>query len=38
MTKDCPSIEVNGQFLEIVEKFFYLGDKVRAKGEQLTVL
>ena len=28
MGKDCPGIKLNGQSLEILEKFCYLGDTV----------
>ena len=29
---DCSGAELNGQSLEIVEKFYYLGDTMRARG------
>ena len=31
-TEDCRGIEFNGQFLEILGKFFYLGDTIGARG------
>ena len=32
MVEDCPGAELNGQFLEILEKLPYLGDTIRATG------
>ena len=32
MVKDCPGAELNGQFLEILEKLPYFGDTIRARG------
>ena len=33
-----PSIEFNGQSLEIVEKFCYLGDTIRARGDAIDMV
>ena len=30
--EDCPCIELNGQSLEIVENFHYLGDAIGVRG------
>ena len=32
MVEDCPGAELNGQFLETLEKLPYLGDTIRARG------
>ena len=32
MMEDCPCLELNGQFLEIMENFCYLGDTIGARG------
>ena len=32
MVEDCPRAELNGQFLEVLEKLPYLGDTIRASG------
>ena len=31
-SRDCPGIELNGQSLEIVGRFCYLGGKIGLKG------
>ena len=32
MVEDCQGAELNGQFLEILEKLPYLGDTIQARG------
>lgn len=38
IAEDCPVIELNNQYLEIVEKFCYLGNTIEAEWAQLTIL